>query len=121
MKKTLFALIAIVLVATLFLAAAQINGTLTNYQVKGWLFGKDISFAGERTWAKAATADTLVIPGVDTTCVVFLTAKTDSLINLQYDIRSAGDSVFVKSDTTGRAATDKYSYLIVRNGYDATD
>ena len=121
MKKTLFALIAIVLVATLFLAAAQINGTLTNYQVKGWLFGKDISFAGERTWAKTGTLDTLLVPGVDTTCVVYLASKTTQIENLFYDVATAGDTVFVTADSAGTAATDKYSYLIVRNGYGATD
>jgi hypothetical protein len=121
MKNKLLALLVVIMFLSIVLfGAAQINGTLTNYQVKGWLFGKDAQFAGERTWAKTDTLDTLVVTGVDTTCAVFLQAKTTVIKGLTYDIRSAGDSIFVESDSTG-AATEKYSYLIVRNAYGATD
>jgi len=121
MKKKLFiAIILVALVALLFLGSAQIYQSTTNLQVKGWLFGKDNSFAGERTWGTNGTADTLTISGVDTTCVVFLTPKT-ATGTLRYDIATAGGSIFVTSTGSETGGTDKYSYMIIRNGYGATD
>jgi hypothetical protein len=121
MKKNLFAaIILVVLIALLFLGSAQIYQSTTNLQVKGWLFGKDNSFSGENTWGTTGTADTLLISGVDTTCVVFITPKTASG-TLRYDVATAGDTIFVTSSASETGGTDKYSYLIVRNGYGASD
>lgn len=93
---------------------------LNNPQVKGWLFGDAAQFAGEREWGTTGTADTLVVTGVDTSCAVFLTAKT-ATGTLRYDIKSAGDTIFVTSSGSETGGTDKYSYLIVYNAYGATD
>lgn len=121
MKNKLFALlITLLFLCFIFMGAAKVIDKVYNVQISGWMFGKDAQFAGERTWAKASTLDTLVITGVDTTCAVFLQAKTDTICHLKYDIRSAGDTVFVTSDSTG-TTTDKYSYLVIRNAYGASD
>lgn len=111
---------------TLLFISQQAQSQRSYYQlhnplVQGWLFGQDACFAGERTWGYSGTKDTLLITKVDTTCIVILTAKTTQIENLFYDIKSAGDTVFVSADSAGVAATDKYSYLIIRNGYGATD
>jgi len=116
----------LVLVSLLLLVVMQVQSQrhldrLQNPMVIGWMFGQGNEFAGEQVWGYTGTADTLVITGLDTTCVVFLTAKTTDLENLYYDIHAAGDTLFVTSDSSGTADTDKYSYIIVRNAYGATD
>ena len=124
MKKLLLALVpvAIILLSLVFFLgdAQPIAGPFTNVQLKGWIFGGDAGIAGERTWAKSGTADTLLVSGVDITCVVFLCPKT-ATGTLRYDVATAGDTVFVTSSGSETATTDKYSYFIIRNGYGATD
>jgi len=118
--------LSFLLVSLLLLVVMQANSQrstdrLHNPQVQGWIFGKSAGFAGERTWGYTSANDTIVITGIDTTCIVILTPKTTQIENLFYDIKSAGDTLFVTADSAGTAGTDKYSYLIVRNGYGATD
>ena len=111
------AFLILVIMSLLFMGQA---GILYNQQVQGWLYGKDAQFAGERIWGTTGTADTLVITGVDVTCVVMLTAKT-AMGDLSYDIEAAGDTVFVTSGGSETAATDKYGYIVIKNGYNASD
>ena len=128
MKKTILSIGIISLIMAVLLLAVVIRDTqaqltldrLRNPLIQGWMFGKDASFAGERTWGADGTADTLVVSNVDTTCVVFLTPKT-ATGTLRYDIKAAGDTIFVTSSGSETGGTDKYSYLIIRNGYGATD
>lgn len=122
-KDILRTLLAMVLIAFIAIQISAVSPTAVerHLQVKGWLIGKAAQFAGERTWGTTGTADTLVITGVDTLCAVLLTPKTTGIENLYYDIRSAGDTVFVTSDSSGTASTDKYSYVIIYNAYGASD
>jgi hypothetical protein len=115
---TAFLVIALILTMTM-LFTGQMN-RLWNPQVQGFLYGKDAQFAGERTWGTTGTLDTLVVTGVDITCTVYLTPKT-ATGTLRYDVATAGDTVFVTSSGSETAATDKYSYLVIKNGYNASD
>lgn len=122
LKIGLFSLI--LAVAMLFMLqdinSQQIVERHNNPQILGWMFGKDASFAGERAWGYSGTLDTLVVSGVDITCSVYLTPKT-ATGTLRYDIKAAGDTIFVTSSGSETASSDKYAYLIVRNAYGATD
>jgi len=115
---TAFLVIGLILIMTM-LFTGQMN-RLWNPQVKGFLYGSDAQFAGERLWATTGTLDTLVVSGVDTTCTVYLTPKT-ATGTLRYDVATSGDTVFVTSSGSETANTDKYSYLIVNSGYNASD
>jgi len=113
-------LVVLLLLVMSFLFMAQgPNGTIWNYQIRGFLYGKDAQFAGERAWGTTGTADTLIVTGVDTSCVVFLTSKSDS-VYFYYDVGSS-DTIFVTSNQSLTATTDKYSYLVIKNGYNASD
>lgn len=104
------------------LVLAWDNPRVTNLahtlQVRGWLMaGPNNQLAGEKSWSTAGTKDTLLITGIDTLTVVQITPKV-SKAYLKYQCED--DTVFVTSDSSETTAT-KYSYLIVRNGYGATD
>lgn len=124
MKRTnLFIALLVVVIACLLLMgqAKPIAGPFTNTLLKGWVFAPSQSICGQRAWGTTGSADTLVVSGVDTTCLVFLSNKTAITGHLRYDIRAAGDTIFVTSDSSETASTDKYSYLIIRNAYGARD
>lgn len=116
-------MIAVVLISLFAVLGSQsITKVERNLQVKGWLFGNasDKTWAGQTTWVTTGTADTLLVSGVDTTCVVFLAPKT-ATGTLRYDIATAGDTIFVTSSGSETGGTDKYAWIVIRNAYGATD
>jgi hypothetical protein len=121
MSKKLTTILLILLCAIIAVGAVKSYTEGHNFKVKGWLFGKDEEFVGQRDWGTTGLLDTLVISNVDTLCLVFLTGKTSNTGELYYDIATAGDTIFVTTEDTCTASTDKYNYMIVRNGYSATD
>jgi len=122
-SKSLVVLTLLALVVASFLfwnGARPVSGPFNNILLDGWIFAPDQSLAGQRTWNTTGTLDTLLISGVDTTCVVFLTAKT-ATGTLRYDVATAGDTVFVTSSGSETGGTDKYNYFILRSVYGARD
>jgi len=126
--KGFFGLLIIIAVMAMFMGSppaamgvdVPTNQTLTNPLLKGWLVNGSQKICGQRTWGTTGTADTLVISGLDTTDIVFVTPNT-ATGTLRTDISTNGDTCFVTSSASETATSDSYFWLVFKDGYNVTN